>query len=360
MRFFSSALSTAVAAALLAGCAGNSTGSNSSLPNLVAGAQVHGIGAAGFRGFPVSALLPRRPAHHRGLFGKPAPPEAIRGIYVGEFFAATLWGFPKNNSGDGPPTCSVTTSEVNSFGVDKTGTLMVPDGSSGIAVYSNSEMCGSLLGTITDPFGQASDASSPDAVNGNIAVGNITDNGSTPGSVSVCSLSSLTCSANLTNSQISEVVAVAMAPNGDCWADALSISGTPILVYYQGCAGPGVVATGFTNAFFGGLDIDNHGNLVTISTLGPSLLPPSQVNVYSGCNPACTLISTSNLAGESLYGHVGRQSLRFVTTDLINASIEVYSYSAKTGVALLYSFTGGLPCASDNCEAAAYSPSSKK
>jgi len=55
MRLFSAALSTAVAAALLAGCAGSSTGSNSSLPNAVAGDQIHGVGAAGFRGIPVPA-----------------------------------------------------------------------------------------------------------------------------------------------------------------------------------------------------------------------------------------------------------------------------------------------------------------
>jgi hypothetical protein len=52
MRLFSAALSTAVAAALLTGCAGNSTGSNSSLPNPVGGDQIHGVGAAGFRGIP--------------------------------------------------------------------------------------------------------------------------------------------------------------------------------------------------------------------------------------------------------------------------------------------------------------------
>ena len=137
MRLFSAALSTAVAAGLLAGCAGNSTGSNSSLPNPVAGAQVHGVGAAGFRGVPVSAV-PQKflHTHHHGLFGKAAPPAAIRGIYVSEFGTTGLWGFPKNNSGNGPSTCEITsTTSVNGFGVDDTGSLMVPDAFSGVAVY---------------------------------------------------------------------------------------------------------------------------------------------------------------------------------------------------------------------------------
>lgn len=362
MRLFSAALSTAVAAGLLAGCAGNSTGSNSSLPNPVAGAQVHLVGATGFRGIPVSAV-PQKflNIHHRGLFGKAAPPLAIRGIYVSQFGSTGLWGFPKNNSGNGPATCEITsTTSVNGFGVDKTGSLMIPDAFSGVAVYDNSQMCGTLLGTITDPFGQASDASAINAVNGNIAVGNIFDNSGLPGSLSVCTLSSLTCSTNLTNSNIFEMGGVAMASNGDCWADAINSGDVAVLVYFQGCAGSGVVATGFSNGFYGGIDIDNKGNLVTISLLNSSFGLPSQVNVYSGCNPACTLLSSSNLAGESIFGHLGRQNGRFVTTDLETASTEVYSYSATGGLSLLYSFTGGIPCATDECEAAAYSPSSKR
>jgi len=361
MRLFSAALSTAVAAGLLAGCAGNSTGSNSSLPNPVAGAQVHGVGAAGFRGVPVSAV-PQKFLHiqHRGMFGKAATPAAIRGIYVSAFGATNMWGFAKNDSGNGPSTCTVSpTTSVNSFGVDDSGTLMVPDAFSGVAVYSNSQMCGSLLGTITDPYGQASDASAADAVNGNIAVGNIFDNSGLPGSLSVCSLSSLTCSANLTNSNIFEMGGVAMNSKGDCWADGVNSASTAVLVYFQGCSGSGVVATGFSNGYYGSVDIDNKGNLVTVSLFGPGFSLPSTVNVYSGCNPACTLVSSSNLAGESIFGHVGRQDEHFVTTDLETATIEVYKYK-PTGLSLLYSVSGGIPCASDECEAAAYSPSSKK
>jgi hypothetical protein len=361
MRLFSAALSTAFAAGLLAGCAGNSTGSNSSLPNPVAGAQTHGVGAAGFRGVPISAV-PQNflHTHHHGLFGKAATPAAIRGIYVSAFAASVLWGFQKNESGNAPSTCTVSpTSSVNDFAVDDSGALMVPDAFSGISVYSNSQMCGPLLGTITDPYGQASDASASDAVNGNIAVGNIVDNSGLPGSLSVCSLSSLTCSVNLTNPAILEIGGVAMKSNGDCWADGINSADVGVLVYYQGCTGSGVVATGFSNGFYGSVDIDDKGNLVTVSLFGPSFSLPSTVNVYSGCNPACTLISSSNLAGESLFGHMGRENERFVTTDLENASVEVYRYKS-TGLTLMYSFTGGLPCATDECEAAAYSPSSKK
>ena len=185
-----------------------------------------------------------------------------------EFGSTGLWGFPKNNSGNGPPTCEITsTTSVNGFGVDNAGALIVPDAFSGVEVYDNSQMCGTQLGAITDPYGQAFNASAIDAVNGDIAVGNIFDNSGLPGSVSVYTPRSLTCSANLTNSNIFEMGGVAMAANGDCWADAINSGDVAVLVYFQGCTGAGVLATGFSNGFYGGVNIDNKGNLVTISLL---------------------------------------------------------------------------------------------
>ena len=139
----------------------------------------------------------------------------------------------------------------------------------------------------------------------------------------------------------------------------MDLSSVAVLVYFAGCSGAGVVTTGYVDPYYGGLDIDGKGNLVTESLFGPSFSLPSEVFVYSGCNPACTLISSSQLAGESIFGHLGQKSLRFVTTDLESADVEVYRYR-PSGLTLNYSFTGGLPCATDECEAAAYSPSSAK
>jgi hypothetical protein len=48
-----------------------------------------------------------------------------------------------------------------------------------------------------------------------------------------------------------------------------------------------------------------------------------------------------------------------VTTNIESSDVEVYTYR-PSGLTFLYSFTGGLPCATDECEAAAYSPSSQK
>ncbi|MGC2633608.1 MAG: hypothetical protein WA215_05275 [Candidatus Cybelea sp.] len=358
MRLFSAALCTTVAVSLLAGCSGNTSSPSSSVPSVGANTRGH---AQGMRGIAAN-VIPQRfmPTKLQPMRGPIATLAQMQGIYVSTFAGSTLYGFPKNNSGNGPSTCTVSpTSSVNGFGVDNSGNLMVPDAFSGVSVYGPG-MCGPLLGTITDPFGQAADASAVSATTGNIAVGNIFDSSGAPGSVSVCTLTSGTCSTNLTNSSMEEVAGVAMAPNGDCWASAIDPSGIAVLIYFAGCSGGGVVTTGYVDPYYGGVDIDNHGNLVTTSLFGPSFSLPSQVYVYSGCNPACTLVSTSNLTGESIFGHVGKQSLRFVTTNLESADVEVYKYRAKAGLTLQYSFTGGLQCATYECEAAAYSPSSQK
>ncbi len=368
MRLFSAALCTTVAVSLLAGCSGNTSSPSSSVPSTGgANAQAHGLG---LRGIAVN-VIPKQfmPVKIMPMRGKRATAAQMQGIYVSNFFGSELYGYPKNNKGNGPSTCNVSpTSSVNGFGVDNSGNLMVPNGENGftgvstIAVYSGASMCGTLLGTITDPYGQSSDASAVSATTGNIAVGNITGVGSggNPGNLAVCTLSSGTCSTDLTNPSMYKVAGVAMAPNGDCWADAESPTSVAVLVYFAGCSGAGVVTTGFSNGYYGGVDIDGKGNLVTTSLFGPGHKLPSTVNVYSGCNPACTLISSSNLTGESIFGHVGKMSLRYVTTNLSLADVEVYKYR-PTGLTLQYSFTG--PCGvtgTDECEAAAYSPSSMK
>ena len=89
MRSFSAALSTAVAAALLAGCAGSSTGSSLSPPNPVAGDQIRGVG----RGFPDPIPKPQKP-----------PKKMISGCLL----------FPNPDSFYAPYTTNISNYPVNS------------------------------------------------------------------------------------------------------------------------------------------------------------------------------------------------------------------------------------------------------
>jgi len=349
MRVLSAALGSAVTIGFLAACSGSNSSPSSSLPN-----------AVGLHMTPAN-VIPEQfmPKNILPIRGRIAPPQAERGIYVSQFNTGTVYGFTKNNSGNAPPICSVSPelSEYN-IATDNFGNLIVPNGNSGVDVYAGPGMCGAHIGHVDDSFGFASDAASISATTGIIAVGNLTDSGG-PGSISLCTLSA-GCTVDLNNNfGMEDVGGVALAPNGDCWADALNVSGRAKLVYFAGCTGTGVTATGFVNNYYGGIDLDNKRNLVTVSLLGPSSGPPSVVYVYSGCNPACTLLSTTTLNGLSMFGHVGRQNKRFVTGDLTFGDIEIYSYKSS-GLSLLYSFDGGLGCAINDCEGAAYSPGSMK
>ncbi|MFY9718516.1 MAG: hypothetical protein WAK16_02625 [Candidatus Cybelea sp.] len=358
MRLISTAVCGSVALVLLAGCSGSASGNastpNSSVPSAAGLLTVYGN---------TINVIPKQymPARIKPMRGKRVPAFPMKGIYVSEISSSSLYGFPKNNSTDADPFCSVPASDVQGFGVDNSGNIILPEGTGGVVVWQGPQMCGNSGPpvTITDPYGTAIDASAINAETGNIAVANVKDTGATPGSISICTLASGTCSTNLTNSNLNLVGGVGMNSAGDCWADGLNTSAVAVLVYFAGCTGAGQLASGFTNGFYGGVDIDNGGNLVTTSLFGPGFSLPSTVNVYSGCNPACTLLSSTLLNGESIYGHIGKQNARYVTTNVELSDVEVYTYT-KTGLTLYYSFIGGLTCDTSECAAAAYSPSSKK
>jgi hypothetical protein len=356
MRLISSALCTTVALGLLAGCSGNMSTTSPSAPNSVAGAQTKiSNGHIIPKWSKYATLIPNglRPVGPMTLHGRPAPKGVGGGIYASQFYAAIIAGYQHKNTSNNPPICTLGASYPNGIAVDGKGNLIDPDGGTrNVLVYQGPAMCGPLAATIADPYGQPSDASSADALNGTIAVGNIFDNSGLPGSISVCTASG-GCTANLSNANMFEVAGVAMANNGDCWADAINSSGTATLTYFAGCTGAGQATTGFMNTYFGGLDIDKKGNLVTISAFD------ANVYIYSGCNPACTLVGGPfTLNGEAVFGHLNKQSMTFATGDFPNGQIDVYQYS-PTSLTYFYSFNNGLS-ASDDVEGTAFNPRSEQ
>jgi hypothetical protein len=213
-------------------------------------------------------------------------------------------------------------------------------------------MCGPLLGAVHDPYGYAGDAASNDAANGKIVVADLGDPSSSGyGSLAICTLAG-GCTSELTNPHMAIVAGVAIAPNGDCWASASDSSREATLVYFKGCSGSGTVATGFRNSGYGGLDIDNGGNLVSISF-------PSQLYVYSGCKPKCSLAGGPfSLRGTVLYGHLNEKNTAFAVGNAGFATVDVYKYARKH-VVFWYSFNNGFG-PSDDVEGAAYNPRSKE
>ena len=137
MRLLSKAILASLAVGLLAGCSENASSPNLTMPGAV--------GLARLRGNPVS-VIPEKylPIRIKPMRGRVAPDFARRGIYVSALFDSHLYGFPKNNSGNAPPFCSVPATDVNGFGVDNSGNLIVPEGPSGITVWQGPAMCGKI------------------------------------------------------------------------------------------------------------------------------------------------------------------------------------------------------------------------
>lgn len=277
------------------------------------------------------------------------------GIYVGEFTGSSILGYANPNTNNNPPICFVRpVSYAQGIAVDGAGNLIVPDdGTNSVIVFHGPRMCGSKIGSAHDPYGQAVDAASANAATGTIVVGNEFDNSGTPGSISLCTLNG-GCTTNLTNPAMYEVAGVALANNGDCWASAANASGTATLTYFKHCRGSGQQATGFENSYYGGLDIDTLGRLVSVSYYDAKLY------VYLGCNPGCQLVDGPfALHGQSLFGHLDKYSQNFVAGDYQFGQIDVYLYYTFGRLTYDYSFNNGLS-PSQSLEGAAFNPRSKQ
>lgn len=278
-----------------------------------------------------------------------------KGLYASEFLGSDVYGYPYQDTNNGPNTCTVTGVEsINNVAVDSMRNLIVPNGGNHtIRVYKGPTRCGTLAATVSDPYGQPSDAAGPNALTEKFVVANIFDNRGASGSLSICHVSKTAgkCTVNLTNPSMYMVAGVAMDTSGNCWADSVTLNGAPNLVYFANCTGAGQVATGFENADLGGLDIDSAGNLVSISAAD------GHVYVYSGCRPACTLVGGPfALQNVAVFGHLNKQSDELAVASYTEGGIDVYTYTS-TGITYLYSITTGLDPSLD-VEGAAYSPRS--
>jgi hypothetical protein len=333
------AFGVTAAVAILAGC---SNGGSQVAP---AGPAMGTNTGGGVVDSLYASLIPEgiRPRWPMPLVGRPAPDIAKRGIYVSGTNSANIYGYKRRNRSNNPPLCTTpfSVSHPEGIAVDGTGNLIDPDGGTkSIIIGQGPNMCGAMAATISDPYGTPSDASSANALTGTIAVANL-ESISGAGSISVCTVSG-GCTVKLTNSAMYVVAGVAMDNSGNCWADAIDESGVGTLTYFAGCAGSGVLATGFTNVYYGGLDIDKSGNLVTIDLFGAGgYSGTGAVNVYSGCNPACTLLSSTPTIAHSMYGHLNKVNTKLAVSDVKNSQIDIYRYS-PTGVTYLYSFNNGL------------------
>ncbi len=274
------------------------------------------------------------------------------GVYASEFDGPALLGYHAPNHRNGKPICKVNASYVNGFNVDGAGNLVVPNGyPSVVGVFRGPDMCGKSLGTLKDPYGQASDAASENAATGTIVVGNIEGlNSDLDGNIAICTLHR-GCWRDIKSPHITYYGGgVALSKAGDCWMASEnnpSLS-SATLTYFKGCKGGGTVARGWKNAYYGGLILDKKGFMVSIDYLA------SAVWVYKGCNPVCHLAGGPfALQGESLYGNLSGDQLAI--GDVEFGQVDVYEYR-PTSIKYEYSFNQGMS-PSEQVEAAGFTPS---
>lgn len=359
MRLFTSALCTTVAVGLLAGCSSGNLSSPTSTIPAARGAQSQVITPTTVvRSIPdwIQPTPWQRVAAR--LFVPNHTKKKSHYIYASEFAGTSVLGYENPNQNNSPPFCSVAGSDVNGFGTDTTGNLVVPQGyPRDIYVYKGPGACGSLAGSFPDNYGQpATFASNGSALTGSFIIGNITTGSSATGSISICSLAA-GCTSNLTSSNITGYGGgVAIAKNGDCWISSENSSFTgSALTYFKGCSGSGQNATGWKNSSYGGLNFDRKGNLVTVDFEGGGT---GELWVYRGCAPDCKLLAGPlALHNESFFGDFDASGHYLVLGDYGCGCVDIYWYILTTPqIRFDYSFTNGLS-QGDDVESAAYSPS---
>jgi hypothetical protein len=285
------------------------------------------------------------------------------GIYAAEFDGPDVLGYHNPNRHDLKAACRIRALAVNGFSVDSEGNLIVPSGATDkagdttVSVYSGPDLCGKRRGSFRDPYGEASDAASLNAVKGTIVVANIEENiNNKAGNIALCTLAK-GCKEKLTSPTITYYAGgVALAKNGDCWITSekdASFSGAR-LTFFKGCKGSGKGAILFRNRYYGGLIVDKAGNLVSIDCGCFDNSP--MLWVYKGCDPKCRRIGGPfKLKGVSLYGGLNAAGDELAVGDEGYGQVDVYRYGPKKLI-YEYSFNKGLGQPSLLVEAAGFSP----
>jgi hypothetical protein len=288
-------------------------------------------------GCAVATATPPNSTEAQGFAKAAAPAGLRRGVYV--LGSSAIYGFRADNPDNDAPFCRLPNFAYSAGNIafDTKGRMIVPDyAASTITVYdapTKPNACGKVLGAIQDTYGKPIDAASLDAAGGRIVV-------ASQDRVEICSLRQ-GCTASLSAPNLDTVSSIALWKNGDCWAQADATSGPGILDYFKGCDNDGEETTGYEGGEdnFGGIYLDEYGNIVSIFA---NYKNSSALYVYSGCNPACTMVSGPlPLRGNGSYGDLNKASSEFFAADYQYSSVDVFKYTPKSLI-YEYSFDAGL------------------
>jgi hypothetical protein len=219
-------------------------------------------------------------------------------------------------------------------------------------------MCGPLLATIPEPYGQPSDAAALNVEGngrpaGQIVVGNVVDycgtdpqrrceDGITGGSIAVCYVQTLSCPYHLTDDALGGYLLGSTYGGGlkGCWASGQHHlrHGKAVLIYWPMCGrfgAPGMMVKGFEQRHGGGLQIDGQGNLISLDYLA------GKMYVWRDCLTRCKLMPGSpiKLQGASEFGKLAKDGT-YVAADWQYGQIDDYTYTDNgSSVSLTYNFS---------------------
>src|SRR5580700_5320421 len=137
MRYFTSALCTAVGVGLLAACAGNLSGQSGSVPSLTSPSRV----AQANNRVPISLVAAwMRPTGiqrlHLGTAFPDKKKKSAGGLYGSEFYSSPtsdaeglINAYPNPDSKNSAPTCTIDGYAINGWGVDLKQNLILPSAS---------------------------------------------------------------------------------------------------------------------------------------------------------------------------------------------------------------------------------------
>lgn len=294
---------------------------------------------------PAASLAPSQlpPAWYRA-----APAAVKKGVYVAEYYTNAILGYDWNTRENLPPICSLPASFVVDVATDASGDLIDPDGGSKtVTVFRGPAMCGRTLGSFADTAGQPADAATHDAATSTIYVANLQATNEPYGSVSVCTLAG-GCAGVLSNPAIrGQLFSVAEDARGNVYASgyanpsASGYGGGAALIVWKRGAGTGTAIAAYRNRTPGGLELDEHGNLLALDTFAHSLW------IYAGCPKRCKAHGPFALQGRSVYGKLDAKNGLFEAADFEYGQVDVYRYDGTSGITYLYSFNDGMSPSGD-------------
>jgi hypothetical protein len=268
-------------------------------------------------------------------------------VYVGLLAENVILGYPKSNSNNGGPVCTISTGVKTPLQLtaDKSGNIYVTNANGFSPPYTVSEygpQCGSQVASVTDTYGGPPRQVALDGKTWYLGNQYGLDYGDA--NIAVCSASGCTSALQaLGENTMTQLGGVAVDAHGNVYASAYTIgndSGVSLVEWKDG-KGKGKVIYSYGTAGDGPnpLEIDDQGNILANGS------GSSNFYVISGCPSACTTNGPYTIQGIGGTFTLNKKNHTLYVTDNDEGdpgSVAVYTYNRTAAPTYQYDFTNGM------------------